>query len=122
MAKQGIASAITDREIAAVVAKRLKARQSQAVGKKKITPNLALLRNQVKKELVAKEAKQYAKGFRQYDLRHSFVTRKLQAGVDSHVVAALVGHKDTKMIDTVYSHVADDYKFMLDAARKDIRL
>ena len=49
------------------------------------------------------------------------MTRKLRAGVDSHVVAALVGHKDTKMIDSVYSHVADDHEFMLDAAKKNIR-
>jgi len=58
------------------------------------------------------------KRYRHYDLRHSFVARKLLAGVDSHVVAALAGHKDTKMIDTVYSHVADDHQFMLREAMK----
>jgi integrase len=57
---------------------------------------------------------------RHYDLRHSFVTRKIVSGVDSHVVAKLAGHRDTKMIDQVYSHVADDYEFMLQQASKDI--
>ena len=61
------------------------------------------------------------KRYCQYDLRHSFVTRKLLAGVDSHLVAKLAGHRDSRMIDTVYSHVADDHKFMLDAAKKDIK-
>jgi integrase len=55
-----------------------------------------------------------------YALRHSFVTRKLVAGVDSHVVAKLAGHQDTKMLDGVYSHVADDFKYMLGQARKDV--
>ena len=55
-----------------------------------------------------------------YSLRHSFVTTKLLAGVDSHVVAKLAGHLDTKMLDKVYSHVADDYEFMLREAQKKI--
>jgi integrase len=55
-----------------------------------------------------------------YSLRHSFVTEKLVAGVDSHVVAKLAGHRDTKMIDTVYSHVSDDYEFMLKQASRRI--
>ncbi len=60
------------------------------------------------------------KRYRQYDFRHSFITRKLLAGVDSHIVAALAGHRDTKMIDSTYSHIADDYKVMLEQAKKDI--
>lgn len=60
------------------------------------------------------------KRFRQYDFRHGFITRKLLAGVDSHVVASLAGHTNTRMIDQVYSHVAEDHKFMLEAAQKDI--
>jgi integrase len=56
----------------------------------------------------------------QYTLRHAWITRKLVAGVDSHVVAALAGHRDTKMIDTTYSHVAQDHEFMLTQAARDI--
>jgi integrase len=57
---------------------------------------------------------------RHYDLRHSFVTRKIVAGVDSHVVAKLAGHRDSKMVDTVYSHVADDYEYMLRQAQREL--
>lgn len=64
--------------------------------------------------------KQTGKRFCQYDLRHTYVTRKLIAGVDSHVVANLAGHTDSSMIDKVYSHVADDHEYMLKAAKKDI--
>ncbi len=60
------------------------------------------------------------KRYTQYAFRHTWVTRKLLAGVDSHVVATLAGHADTKMIDEVYSHIADDYKFMLAQAQKEI--
>ncbi len=59
--------------------------------------------------------------FRQYDWRHTWITRKLLAGVDSHIVAKLAGHTDSRMLDTVYSHVAEDYEFMLEAAKKDVK-
>ena len=64
--------------------------------------------------------KKVGKRFKQYDFRHTFITRKLLAGVDSHVVAKLSGHKDTSMLDQVYSHVADDHEFMLEQSKKDI--
>jgi integrase len=120
MARRGVSSAVTDEEIEALARKLAKTGLNPATGKR-TAKKLAEFRSKARKKLTAKEAKQYAKRFRQYDLRHSFVTRKLRAGVDSHVVAALVGHKDTKMIDAVYSHVADDHQFMLAEAKKDIR-
>jgi integrase len=52
-------------------------------------------------------------------LRHTWITKKIIAGVDSHVVAALAGHSDSSMIDRVYSKVAADHKFMLEAARTE---
>jgi integrase len=55
---------------------------------------------------------------RHYDFRHAFVTRQLVAGVDSHVVARLAGHQNTNMLDRHYSHIADDYRFMLNEARR----
>jgi integrase len=60
------------------------------------------------------------KRYRQYDFRHTFITRKLLAGVDSHVVATLAGHADTTMIHKVYSAVAEDHQFMLEAAMKEM--
>lgn len=54
----------------------------------------------------------------QYAMRHSFITRKLIGGVDSHVVAALSGHSDTAMLDRVYSKIAQDHEFMLRQAQQ----
>lgn len=119
MAKHNVQSSVTEEAIEALAQKLPKTRLNRATGNQ--TPiKPAELHTTARRKLLAKEAKQYAKRFRQYDLRHSFVTRKLRAGVDSHVVAALVGHKDTKMIDAVYSHVADDHLFMLAEAKKDL--
>lgn len=56
----------------------------------------------------------------QYMFRRTWITRKLVAGVDSHVVAQLSGHSDTSMIDKHYSAIADDPAFMLAQAAKDI--
>jgi integrase len=120
MANRGIPTVPTDKAIEKLAATLPKTKVNSVTGKKtQKTP--AELRQEARERLIASASKRYAKRFRQYDLRHSFVTRKLRAGVDSHLVAALVGHKDTKMIDAVYSHVADDYKFMLDTARQDLR-
>lgn len=53
-----------------------------------------------------------------YAMRHSYITRKLVAGVDSHTVAALSGHRSTSQLDRTYSHIADDYEYMLEQARR----
>ena len=118
MAKQGLVSAVTDEAIEELAGKLSKTRVNRATGKK-TEKTAAELRREARLRLVATEARPYAKRHRQYDLRHTFVIRKLKAGVDSHLVAALTGHRDTKMIDKVYSHVADDHQFMLEQAKKE---
>ncbi len=52
-----------------------------------------------------------------YLFRHSQITRQLAAGVDSHFVAALSGHRDSRMIDHVYGHAKDDWQLMRDKLR-----
>ena len=42
------------------------------------------------------------------DLRHFFASHLINAGVDSLIVARLLGHTDTKMILKRYGHLADD--------------
>lgn len=61
------------------------------------------------------------KRVKHYDFRRTFITRKIIAGVDSHVVAKLSGHQSTAMIDRHYSAVADDSEFMLKQAERDIK-
>src|SRR5205085_3975279 len=55
---------------------------------------------------------------RHYDLRHSRITDWLVAGTDSHVVAKLSGHRNTAMLDATYSHVSENYEFMLNQAKR----
>lgn len=55
-----------------------------------------------------------------YSFRRTFITRKIIAGVDSHVVATLSGHQSTAMIDKHYSAVAKDHGFLLQQAKRDI--
>lgn len=56
----------------------------------------------------------------QYMFRRAWITEKLIAGVDSHVVAQLSGHSSTAMIDRHYSAVARDHEFMLRQAAKAV--
>ena len=63
-------------------------------------------------------AKHVGKQYCQTLFRHSWITRKLLAGEDSHVVAALAGHVDSSMIDRYYSKVSGESKFLLDAMRR----
>ena len=69
----------------------------------------------------ARLEKKVGKRLKHYDFRRTFITRKIIAGVDSHVVAKLSGHQSTAMIDRHYSAVANDHEFMLKMATQDIQ-
>lgn len=62
--------------------------------------------------------KKSGKRYFHYGMRHSAITRQLAAGVDSHTVAKLSGHQNTNQLDRTYSHIADDYEYMLRMAKK----
>lgn len=53
--------------------------------------------------------------FRFHDLRHSAATEMLRAGVDSRIVATVLGHKSMNMMKR-YAHVAPE--LVVEAARK----
>jgi integrase len=42
-----------------------------------------------------------------YAIRHSWATRKLRAGMPAILVAKLMGHSDTRMLERVYEHLDD---------------
>lgn len=44
-----------------------------------------------------------------YSVRHTFATRRLEAGQDVLTVARLMGHSTTAMVDRIYSHLSDKY-------------
>ncbi len=46
--------------------------------------------------------------FTAYQIRHTFATRMHAAGVDRKTAADLMGHRDTKMLDRIYTHPADE--------------
>ena len=84
------------------------------------SPRLPQQRKEARQKLIASQARQYGKRFNHYAFRRTFITRKIIAGVDSHVVAKLSGHQSTAMIDRHYSAVANDHEFMLRMAAQDI--
>ena len=42
------------------------------------------------------------------DLRHTFASWLKQRGVDSFLVAKLMGHRDSKMVEHTYAHLDDE--------------
>ena len=54
------------------------------------------------------------------EFRKTWITGKILAGTDSHVVAKLSGHASTKMIDEHYSGIADNHQFLLEQAKRGL--
>ena len=44
-----------------------------------------------------------------HGLRHTFASQLIMAGVSSHVVAALLGHTSTRMVEKHYGHLAPNH-------------
>ncbi|MEL7266921.1 MAG: tyrosine-type recombinase/integrase, partial [Planctomycetota bacterium] len=53
-----------------------------------------------------------------YGARHSYATNALQRGVDSTIVANLMGHRDTTMVARTYSHVDQNAAHLMNQARR----
>jgi integrase len=51
-----------------------------------------------------------------YSYRHSFIHGRLLAGKSSSVVAKLVGHADSKLIDRTYGHLSSDAQWLREQA------
>ena len=118
MTEKGIASEVADEAVEALATKLDPVRQQRQTGRPVAKTRKELL-NEARRKLVAAEARKHGVRLSHYQFRRTWITSKLIAGVDSHVVAKLAGHQTTDMIDKHYSQVADDAEFMLrEAARK----
>ncbi len=51
-------------------------------------------------------------------LRHSWVTKSLENGVDTTTVAVLAGHRDPTMVQRNYQHLAANHEHLASAARR----
>jgi integrase len=57
-------------------------------------------------------------GLSAYVLRHTYAKEALGNGLSGPVVASLLGHKSTKMIDEHYSHLDQQGELLKEAARR----
>jgi integrase len=119
MKRKGIELDVSKESIAAVI-KTLKPTRKDKQSGREVPKKKWELRKEARQKLIAEQARRYGKRFNHYAFRRAFITRKIIAGVDSHVVAKLSGHQSTAMIDKHYSQVASDHDFMLRMAQKDL--
>lgn len=61
-------------------------------------------------------------GVNAYTLRHTFTTQALSNGLSAPIVASLLGHKSTKMLDEHYNHLDQAADVLRDAAAKAVIL
>lgn len=47
-----------------------------------------------------------------YSMRHGFATRKIMQGISTHILAKLMGHSDSSMLDRVYSHIDKEADYL----------
>jgi integrase len=120
MERQGVALDVSEESIAAVVKTLLPTRKQRETGQE-VPKQKWELRKEARQKLIASQARKYGTRFNHYAFRRTFITGKIIAGVDSHVVAKLSGHQSTAMIDRHYSAVANDHQFMLQEAMRQIQ-
>lgn len=54
--------------------------------------------------------KRYCPRHKLHDLRHTFITRCAESGINVNVAQSLAGHSDVKMTLRIYTHVSDEFK------------
>jgi integrase len=118
--RQGVTIDLSEEAIEDVMKTLSPTRRQRGTGKE-VPKKRWELRKEARLKLIAEQARKHGKRLKHYDFRRTWITRKIIAGVDSHVVARLSGHQSTAMIDRHYSAVANDHEFMLKMAGRDIQ-
>ena len=80
--------------------------------------SLTALHNLAMKSLRGSAARKQVQKYHLYAYRHSFAHRKMSDGMDSMVVATLMGHSSVDMINRVYGHLNKNSAFLLAQASK----
>ena len=85
-----------------------------------IPKTAAELREEAKRKLTERCARQIAPRYSLYALRHSWATNALKRGVDPLTVAILMGHKDPSTLARTYQHLSHNPEHMLAQAQKAV--
>jgi integrase len=106
--------AVSDREIRKMIPqlKPLRNRGGEQVIK---TP--AELWHEAKRKLTNRLAAKHAPKYCLYNLRHTWMNRLLESGVDPITIATLAGHVDTSTLAKTYQHVSQNPTHLLKALR-----
>ena len=75
-------------------------------------------KQEARRKLRCKMARERAPKYSLYVLRHSWATHALEKGLDALTVAVLMGHRDPSTLAKVYQHLAHNPSFLLEQARK----
>lgn len=78
----------------------------------------AELREEARRKLLSKEAKQHAPKYCLTVIRHSWCHHALRRGIDALTVSVLMGHADPSMVAKVYSHLTHAPEFLREQARR----
>lgn len=87
-----------------------------------IAKTKAELREESKRKLTSKLAREHAPRYSLYALRHSWATNALQKkGMDALTVAILMGHRDPSTLAKTYQHLSHNPAHLLEQARRAAR-
>jgi integrase len=75
-------------------------------------------KQEARRKLRCKMARERAPKYSLYVLRHSWATHALEKGLDALTVAVLMGHRDPSTLAKVYQHLAHNPSFLLEQARR----
>lgn len=73
----------------------------------------AALHNLATKSLRSSSARKHVQKYHLYAYRHSFAYRKMSDGIDSMILATLMGHSSVDMINRVYGHLNKNKALLL---------
>lgn len=93
-------------------------RPTRNVRGRTVKKSAADLRTEARRKLTGRLARDHAKRYSLYVLRHSWATNALRSGIDALTVAILMGHKDPSTLARTYQHLSHNPDHLLAQARR----